>query len=263
VSHGDELVARITEVLSGDPRVLAAWLVGSRGRGAEDRFSDVDVWLVVSDEDRSGFVEDWPALSDQVSPSVLRRRVVGSTFTHISPAWERWDVSIGVPGDVPRRARSTVTPLFDRADLGSRLQARGEPLRPDPVKVTALVTEFLRVLGLLPVVLGREEYVVGVSGVGLLRELVIQLLLEQVAVEDRGGALHLNTLLPPERVRQLERLPAAEASRESVLDAHLACARLFLPEARRLAASIGVEWPAPLEAALRRRLETELGVTID
>lgn len=262
MSDGDDLLARITAVLDGDPRVLAAWLVGSRARGAEDRFSDVDIWLVVSEEDKAGFVEDWPKTSELVSPSVLRQRVFGSTFAHITPEWQRWDVSIAVPDDVPRRTRSTVKPLFDRAGLNGRLRPPGEPLRPDPAKVTSLTTEFLRVLGLLPVVLGREEYVVGASGAGLLRQMVIQLFLEDVAVEDRGGALHLRTLLPAERLRQLAELPPLEASREGVLEAHLACARLFLPEARRLADRIGAEWPAPLEAALRRRLEDELNVTV-
>lgn len=33
--HRDELLRRISRVLAGDPRVVAVWLSGSFGRGAE------------------------------------------------------------------------------------------------------------------------------------------------------------------------------------------------------------------------------------
>jgi hypothetical protein len=66
--------------------------------------------------------------------------------------------------------------------------------------VARLNREFLRILGLLPVVLGREEYVVGASGAGLARTLLIQLMVEEVAAPGPGGALHLRGLLPVERL---------------------------------------------------------------
>ncbi|MEY9856255.1 putative nucleotidyltransferase [Catenulispora sp. GAS73] len=252
----------VVEVLQSDPRVLAAWLLGSHARGTADRHSDIDLWLVVEPEAKDAFVDEWPELSDRVAPSVLRQRVFGSTFLHITPDWQRWDVSIGVPDDVAHRTSSTVKPLFDRAGLNDRLAPPGGPTPPDSAKVSALTTEFLRVMGLLPVVLGRREHVVGVSGAGLLRGLIVQLFLEDVAVEDRGGALHLNALLPPERLRQLADLPAAEATHDSVLEAHMACARIFLPAARELADATDAPWPAELEEALRARLRRELGLEL-
>ena len=254
---------RIVEILQADPRVLAAFLLGSHARGTADRHSDVDLWLVVEPGAKDAFVAGWPELSDRVAPSVLRQHVFGSTFLHITPDWQRWDVSIGLPDDVPSRTRSTVKLLFDRAGLTDRLAPPGAPKAPDPAKINALTTEFLRVMGLLPVVLGRREHVVGVSGAGLLRALIVQLFLEDVAVEDRGGALHLNALLPSERLRALLDLPSPETTHDSVLEAHLACARLFLPTARELAARTGAHWPSELEDALRRRLHTELGVELD
>ena len=259
----DRLLTRAIETLEADGRMRAAWLTGSRARGTEDRFSDLDFWLVVEEKDKAAFIEDWPKLSDRVAPSVLRQKLFGSTFTHVTEQWERWDVSIGVPADVPKRTRTTVKPLFDRDGLNDRLKPVGEPLLPDAAKVSGLVTEFLRVMGLLPVVLGREEYVVGVSGAGLLRGMIIQLFLEDAAVEDRGGALHLSTLLPPQRLQALADLPAAEATRESVLEAHLACARLFLPHAREMAARIGVAWPEKLQDALNRRLDSCTSASAD
>ncbi|GAA2000161.1 nucleotidyltransferase domain-containing protein [Catenulispora subtropica] len=258
----DRFLDRVVEVLRSDHRVLGAWLTGSHARGTADRHSDIDLWLVVRPETRDEFVADWPRLSDEIAPSVLRQRVFGSTFLHITAQWRRWDVSIGVPDDVPSRSVSTLKPLLDRAGLNDRVGPPGEPRAPDPGRISALTTEFLRVMGLLPVVLGRREYVVGVSGAGLLRGLIIQLFVEDAAVEDRGGALHLNSLLPPERLRLLTDLPTPAANSDSVTEAHLACAGVFLPAARELASRTGAEWPSELETALRRRLRSELGIAL-
>jgi predicted nucleotidyltransferase len=260
----DQLISSISKVLQDDPRVLAAWLSGSHGRGTADRYSDVDVWLVVSADDVAGFIEDWPELSDRITPTVLRQQVRGGpVFNAVTPGWLRFDVAIGTPEDVPNRSRSTLAPLFDRAGLTEQLKAVGDALPPDPGRVTGLTTEFLRVLGLLPVVLGRAEYVVAASGTGLLRQLLIQLMLEDVEIEDRGGALRLRGLLPPEQLRELTALPPIEATRATALAGHLACARAFLPLARELHDRCGLPWPRELEEALRRHLRTELDLELD
>jgi predicted nucleotidyltransferase len=44
------LLQRAIEVLTDDGRVVAAWLFGSLGRGDADDLSDIDLWVVVSDE---------------------------------------------------------------------------------------------------------------------------------------------------------------------------------------------------------------------
>lgn len=259
-----ELIARLDRELRTDPRVLAAWLAGSRGRGDHDRYSDVDVWLVTADADRAGFLADWPATCDRITPTVYRERLGGApVVTHVTPEWLRFDVSVGVPGDVAGRSGTGLAVLFDRAGLAARLRPDAPPLAPDPDRIAALATEFLRVLGLLPVVVGRGEYVVGVSGAGLLRTLLVRLMLEDVAVPDRGGALRLVGLLPPDRLAVLAGLPPAAATRESVVAAHLACARAFLPLGRQLAARTGAGWPAAMEAACRRHLADTLGVDVD
>lgn len=57
--------------------------------------------------------------------------------------------------------------------------------------------------------------------------------------------------------------PAGVAGqRESVISAHLACAELFLPLARRLHARCEIAWPQALEDALRRHLDKTLTVPL-
>jgi predicted nucleotidyltransferase len=50
LSERSALLQRVKALLEGDQRVVAAWLHGSLGRGDGDLWSDLDVWVVVSDE---------------------------------------------------------------------------------------------------------------------------------------------------------------------------------------------------------------------
>jgi hypothetical protein len=254
------LIDRAEYVLSKDDRVLGVWLVGSFGRGTHDRFSDVDLWVVVAADDADSFCDDWPNTSDKISPTVFRRALGPRVFNHITPDWLRFDVSVGTPDAIGSRTRSTAKPLYDPHGLSAELAAPGAPRQPDPARVEFITVEFLRVLGLLPVAIGREEYVVGQSGAGLLRQMLIDLMLEDVAVEDRGGALHLDSLLPADRQQLLAGLPPLQATRESVITANLTCATHFLPLARTLHTRCGITWPQELEDAARQHLLTTLSV---
>lgn len=194
MGQGD-LIERVKHVLSQDARVLGLWLVGSYARGTNDRFSDVDLWVVVDATDVDGFCDDWPRICGEIAPTVLQRRVGDRPiFNQITPDWLRFDLSVGTPEAIVGRTRSTVSPLYDPNGLSAGLREPGPLKLPDPGRVGSITREFLRVLGLLPVVIGRGEFVVGQSGVGLLRSMLIDVMLEEVAVEDRGGALHLNQL---------------------------------------------------------------------
>jgi predicted nucleotidyltransferase len=258
----DALLVRLTAALRADERIRAAWLTGSLGRGAGDRYSDLDVLVAVADADRPGLLDDWSGLADSVASIVHTQRLGTAVVNHITDGWLRFDASFVDPGDLSERSADGLLPLFDRDDLATRLGGPASSAGPSAATVGRLTREFLRILGLLPVVLGRDEYVVGASGAGLARTLLIQLMVEEVAAPDPGGALHLRGLLPPDRLAQLAALPPIAATRESVLAVHLAVADLFLPLARTLADRSGTPWPAEMLAALREHLDRELGVAL-
>jgi len=262
----ETLISRLTAILRADDRVRAAWLSGSLGQGTEDRFSEVDVLIAVSSADRDAFAAEWPRKVPKVAETVLVQRVDGGpniVISHVTPEWLRFDLVISTVYQVPDRSGSTLRRLFDHDDLHILLRGRVEWAPPSPGRVLSLVNEFFRILGLLPVVLGRGELFVAASEAGLMRNLVMQLMLEDNATADHGGALHLSTRLPEESMQQLNALPPIAADRESALAAHLACVDLFLPLARKLASRVGVVWPTALEAAcfgyLRRELAVEIG----
>jgi hypothetical protein len=258
----DALLVRLTAALRADERIRAAWLTGSLGRGSGDRYSDVDVLVAVADADRAALLDDWSGLADSVAPIVHTQRLGTAVVNHITAGWLRFDVSFVDPGELAERSADGLLPLFDRDGLAARLAGPVASAGPSAATVGRLTREFLRILGLLPVVLGREEYVVGASGAGLARTLLIQLMVEEVAAPDPGGALHLQGLLPADRLAQLDALPPIAATRESVLAVHLAAAGLFLPLARTLAERSGAPWPADMLTALREHLDRELGVPL-
>lgn len=252
----DTLLSRLTGLLRADERVRALWLSGSLGRGTGDAYSDLDLLAVVADG--TDLLAGWEDRVRAVTPLVLYQTLGHSVANHVTPEWLRFDLSVRTAGGLTGLAADRLVTLFDRDGLTGTLPATGEPVRADPAAVTRLGREFLRVLGLLPVVLGRGEYVAGALGAGLLQQLLVRLMLEDVEVPDRGGALHLAPLLPPDRYAALAALPPLAATRPAVLGFHLACARLFLPLGRELAARTGADWPADLETAALDHLRREL-----
>jgi hypothetical protein len=48
--------------------------------------------------------------------------------------------------------------------------------------------------------------------------------------------------------------------RQSIVEAHVACAAAFLPRARKLAERWNIEWPQAFEDATWKHLEREVGL---
>lgn len=256
------LIDRATALLHSDPRIEAAWLAGSLGTGGGDQWSDVDLLALVTD---GTFAETSAAIAervDEIAPTVLVNRVHGGiVINSVTEDWQRFDISFTEANGLAGHDANRLQPLFNRS---GHEPPRKQP-EPPPLRVTALATEFLRVLGLMPVVVGREEYHLALTGAEHLRRMTFDLFLDinGVPVAHRGGALKRNPMLTPEQRAAMSALPAAGPSRDSVIQGNLAWAKLFLPIARAFAASRGAAWPDQLEAATRRHLQTVAGVAAD
>jgi hypothetical protein len=250
-------ITAVAARVSGDPRVVSLFLAGSHGAGTADAFSDVDFVAVAGAADHAVVADLWRDAVQRVEPVVFwsERRVQGILLNAITESWLRCDVVIVAPGDFGRRCKAGVTVLFDHADLYAGLPDVLPPVVPDGARVARIINEFIRIMGLLPVGVGRGEDVLLVKGVALLRDLVCDLMLEDCMLADRGGALHLQRLLTPEQMAVLRGLPYPGPERVALIAAHLAVAGVFFPLARGMATRLGVVWPAAFEAALRRRLE--------
>jgi hypothetical protein len=153
--------------------------------------------------------------------------------------------------------------LIDRDGLYEALPEQTIHTGPNIDRIRHLINDFIRVLGLLSVVAGRGEYFTAVAGAGLLREHLANLMVEEAAIPDPGGALHLSSLLSSGDMSILTSLPYPAPSRASVVAAHLETARQFMPRARAFAAALSSEWPIQFEEATLQHLRNELGSEFD
>ena len=261
----NDLIEEIVGRLHGDPDLRALFLGGSLGRSEGDRFSDVDLIAVVEAEAHEGFVARWRSLLDGIAPVVFwnTRQGASTLVNAVTSHWLRCDLFVVAPDRLGQRARATVIPLVDPSRLFDKLPERLPERPPNADRIRFLINEFLRVHGLLTVVVGREEHLTAVQGSGLLRDMLIELMQEDARLPDRGGALHLSRVLPGEDMATLLDLPSPGPDRQEVIDAHLAIAAAFLPRAKRMAGELGLDWPEDFEAATRRHLNRELGLYAD
>ncbi len=254
------LLERLTSVLAADPRVRAAWLGGSLGQGAGDAWSDIDIVVLVEESDRAACIADYRADHPGLPPLVLSHVVYGRVLAAITRDWERFDLSFLTPTELPSQDGAALKLLLGQPDLTPPPRVSGgqalAPLEP-------LVVEFLRVLGLTPVAVGRGEWLVMQQGAGLLRQMLIDLMLLENAVPPGSrGAKRLNPFLSAEQRAILEALVPPIAEPGALLAANAELARLFLARAKPLAVKLGVSWPSDFEAATRRHLHAALSLDL-
>ena len=259
----DDLIEEIVARSAADPRVVGAFLSGSLGDGSADRLSDCDLVLAVDVDAHSAFVgalRQWVA--GIFEPVLWRQLYPGVPLFHcISAEYLRLDVTVTVP-DRLAGSRATWRSIYDPGRLFERLPADLPARALDAAKIAALVEEFWRILGLLPVGAGRGDDMVAASGVGLLRAGLIALMIEAHAPAVRPGALSLARVLDPDEIALVTGLPWPDPGREGVIGATFACAAAFLPKARALASEAGAVWPDALEAAARGYIRRELGLEV-
>ena len=256
------LITTVIAGMRGQPGLQGLFLAGSLGRGTADNWSDADFIAVAGPHDHQALSGLWRQALEAIAPVVFWNQIDGGdiVLNAITADWLRIDLSIQSPERFSMRARDLVLPLIDRGGLHEGLPATLPARKPSPAKVRYIVNEFIRIIGLTPVVMGRQEYVSAVWGTQLLRNLFIDLLQEEhVTLPDPGGALHLSRLLPPEQMAMLAALPYPGPHRDQLIAAQIALARAFFPVARRLAERVQIDWPTPFEQATRRHLDTTLG----
>jgi Nucleotidyltransferase domain len=258
-------IETVAPKLAALPKVQGLFLAGSHGAGTADQFSDVDLLVIAEEDHHLDIAAMWRGILDDLCPVVFwnQRRSRGLLINCITENWLRCDLYLSVPQDFSGRYQSTLKVLFDPTGLHATLPLVPPVAHPDAGKVGFLINEFIRVLGLLVVGAGRGEHVLLVKGVGLLRDMLIELMLEKCTLSERGGALHLNRLLSADQMATLLGLPYPGPDRAALITAHVALAEAFLPLAREMALALSLEWPEAFEAATRRNLWAALGVRIN
>jgi len=256
------VIDAIANALRGEDCVRALFLSGSYATSLQDEHSDIDFVLVASDGATDEVAALWHEATRKTGEIVLwrDRQTSPILINAITEDWLRIDVIVLKSDQMSAQTRDRLRVLFDHDDIYEGLNESTKGQSPSPRRAKYQFEEFIRILGLLSVVVGREEYLNGVAGVFHLRNLLVDLIVEETSAPHRGGALHLNRLITEEQKEALASLPAPVPTRDAMIDVHLAYARAYLPRARRLAKAWGVEWPERFEAATWKWLRETLSI---
>lgn len=243
--------------------IRALYLSGSYGNGLADEFSDIDFILVAEDGASDAIAQLWRGAIERTGEIVLwwDRNTVPVLINAITEDWTRTDVIILKPDQMGRHTQDTLKPVFDHDCIYETLEKTAPKREPDVKRFQYQVEEFIRILGLLHLAIGREEYLNGVLGLSLLRSKLVDLMIEETDAPNRGGILHLNRLITDEQKEVLLSLPPAVPERNALTSAHMAYAAAYLPRARLRAEVLGMDWPERFEAVTWARLEQALGLS--
>jgi predicted nucleotidyltransferase len=258
----EALLGELRAVLAADPRVRSLWLSGSLGRGEGDAWSDIDLTVVAEAADLPALIADFHRPRQDMPPQVFSQLVHGRIVSAITPDWMRFDIAFVTPTEFAVQDGASLRRLAGDLDEAPPPRERRRDAG-SPTRVLAIAHEFIRILGLLPVAVARQEWIVAQQGFGLLRQLTVDLFLEETALPPGArGVKRLNAFLTDDQRAALEAIAPPAADEAAIIAANRAIAALFLPRARRLAADLGLDWPEAFEAATRKRLHIDLGLDV-
>ncbi len=242
------------------PGIHAVWLEGSFGRGDADRYSDLDIHLLVAPEAWAGFQPGAAQWLAAVAPLVLCTPLFdGRMLNALTGDGLRVDLWLH-DGERVALEPGKVRVLLD---TGSHVTLDKPPELMDPAAVAAhlerQIKEFWRCISLLPSVIGRAELVVALMGLGVEINLLTDILIRGYGVERDAGVKKLNSYLPDGTRAALEGALALRGlTQASLARAHLGLAAIVQEHGPAVARRWGLAYPAALEATVLRHVADEL-----
>ena len=243
----------------GDDRVRAVWLGGSLARGDADRSSDLDVMIAVADEHFDAFVSEWKEWLAAITETVIARALpfAPGSFYSVTPTMERLDVITERVSTLANTYHRTRLVVLDKDDCARLIPAPALAGGPSPLTIAGIVEEFFRDYAMFDVVVDRQDWLLGLEAISVVRGLLYKLFVEANAPLPATGVKRWSDKLTEPQRAVLESLPAARARRDEVMAVHEHVALVFVAEARRVCAAVGTPWPHDLQelvcASLRDR----------
>ena len=254
-------------ILHKDERIRLLWLTGSLAKGTADAQSDVDLRVAVRAADFATIDQWWQDLLNQVAPLVWKHRWPGppdeAILGAITADYLRFDVVVQSTRDTRSRTLEAARLIFDKDGEAEHFPLTTPPAHDPYAHLSVLVEEFIRLLGMLPIVVERNDVPIGMEGQLALHSMLISLLLLENGI-DRGtsGKRHVAAFLNEEQRAILAQVPSLAPTMESLVQGRVAYGRLFLPRARRLMEALGQVYPEDFEAATKRHLWETLGLSL-
>lgn len=254
-------------VLRKDERVRLLWLTGSLATETADAQSDVDLRVAVREEDFATVGQWWREICEQIAPTIWKRRWPGppdeAILSAITRDYLRFDLVIQSVADTRPRSFEAAQLVFDKDSVAQQFLLTAPPSRDPYASLPFLVEEFIRILGMLPIVVERDDVPIGREGqLGLYSMLISLLLLENGIDRAATGKRHVAAFLTDEQRAILAQVPSLTPTMESLIQGCVVYGQLFLPRARRLMEAYGQVYPEDFEAATKRHLLETLGLSL-
>lgn len=261
-----EIAEEVRAMLENSDVVRGLWVGGSLARNDADRLSDVDLLLLVEGEAPSEFADGLERLIGEAFEPVLVRRRGDAEFQLLNVVmrgWERLDFGVYNASSITKVKLSAAVELFCRDCSGADgLSLQASPQGAEARDVEWTLSEFVRILGLLPVVLYRCDLVGAVTGSAALRQLLVTLLRFQSSDVPVRGALNQQARLTTEDAELILSLPSLAADRQRIVHFNHACWLIYLASGPSIAARHNLRWPAELVSAVSSHLQRELGEVV-
>ena len=133
----EHILRQALEILSGDPRVLAVYALGSYARGENDAFSDIDLGCILRDEELSGRAELYDRIAG-ISPLLCRLWIYDLNALYLYENGVRLDLDFHKPSrlaEVASYASFNLAVLHDPdGALARALEQPGAAFHPEHPK---------------------------------------------------------------------------------------------------------------------------------
>lgn len=181
--------------------------------------------------------------SSKLTDEQRRRFEALPAGTDFAPVTAALDDVLGAPPlplPPPEIARVVVPPE-------GMIRALWLPNEPPETRARHVAEEFLAIHLYLPLVVHREDWLLGLDGVALLRKLLYELDLEENGRTPATSPADWSGRLTAEQRDELVALPTGDATRDGVIDTMYALRDTFLRRGRGV---LGDRWPAAMERAV-------------
>lgn len=257
----NNFIDALTAKAEKDPRIRAAWLAGSFGKGVADRWSDVDAHLLVESSARDEFSARAEAWLETIRPLVFARRLFGGKMVNAMTD-EALRLDVWMHDDLCADVTEGETRLLYAEQGALNWQPQpGEALTPSAAaaELQRAVPEFWRCIAMLPVALGRDEKLIGAAG----NFLILLLLTDVLSVgggrrRDRGVKALNGFLLPHYRRLAEDATFLKELSHLELARFQLRLARAMRENGPAICEQWEVAYPLPMEQTALRYVAQEL-----
>jgi hypothetical protein len=253
------LVQKLQEKLRLDGRVLAAWLEGSLGRVSDaDRYSDIDLHLLVDSEDKEGFLQGFEALLSSIQPILIYRPLPYDPMVAMVLFDNLLQLELWVETEAKPLEESKTQLLLD---LGNNLSFV-PPIFADAAEVNRELEQRLKDfwfgISQLPK-LGRGEHIFLVHHLSHMAEFFCDVVMFGQGKLRGVGMSRVNLYLEPAIQQQLESVLALpKISPPTLARAFYSLIQMMQFHGRKAAEQRGIAYPEYLEATVLRRVHQEL-----